>query len=303
MKTTAWVRSHARKTSVEAANILLNRDIVFLAIGALNRRWGIIESVFCFYGATPEMTRIYVYERRMRENRWKPGPVGLIVQNRKLTLMFGVTSTEVDFWDEENRIGLSAIHARMERIRTLVGARQKTFAGVLPGLLVKHDIDSDPPEGDITASVVAQAVQDLSSSSQERPEVIVLGGRGYIGRRLVSILTENMEVHPVDALDDTDRWPHHLAGRPALLVTVANRTALPRRLEALWPGVTVLNEVFPEPDPETLEVLAASGIPVHHVVGVKGRAYPPFPGAYRGAIPCCAAWPSDEVQVVTRALN
>jgi len=50
----------------------------------------------------------------------------------------------------------------------------------------------------------------------------------------------------------------------------------------------VLNEVYPEPDADTLAILDAVGCPVFHVVGMKARSWPAFPRAYRGGIPCCA---------------
>lgn len=67
--------------------------------------------------------------------------------------------------------------------------------------------------------------------------------------------------------------------------------------------MTVLNDVYPEPDRQTLATLTARGIPGHHVVGVRGSAYPPFPAAYAGGVPCCAAWPSPDAEVVIRHLN
>jgi hypothetical protein len=59
----------------------------------------------------------------------------------------------------------------------------------------------------------------------------------------------------------------------------------------LWPGVIVLNEVCPEPSSTELAELEARGAVCYHIVGVEGRAWPPFPRAYRGGIPCCASLP------------
>lgn len=299
-----WLQSHARRSSVEVANVVLNHDWLFRAVGAVNRRTGIIESVFLMYPATPTYAAAIAYESRIRKHVWSPGLAGLLLQNGKVGLVFGVTSSDEHYRDDEHHESLVALADRMELLREMVGARQKTFAGVLPGVLATRGIVMDPPEGDITAAVVAQAVRELAATQDDRSvPVIVLGGAGYVGRRLVRQLQSNMDVHPVDIIDPDDAWPVHLYGQPAVLVNVADRHALPQHLDRLWPGVTILNEVYPEPDKKALATLTERGIEVHHVVGVEARAYPPFPAAYRGAIPCCAAWPSDDAKVVTRHIN
>lgn len=211
MQVGRWARAHGRRMAVEVANVVLNHDVVFRAIGVVNRRVGLVAS---------------------------------------------------------------------------------------------HGILTDPPEGDITAHVVAEAVRNVRDGDWAGTPVIVLGGRGFVGRRLVAtLLREGIQVHSVDVCDDRDCWPEHLVGTHVVLVNVANRHALARNLDRLWPGMIVLNEVYPEPDQVTLAELTARGIPVHHVVGVQAHAIPPFPAAYRGAIPCCAAWPSEQAQVVVRHLN
>ncbi len=133
--------------------------------------------------------------------------------------------------------------------------------------------------------------------------VIVLGGQGFIGKRLVDVLEPDMPVYSVDLRDSEDRSPAHLGGQPALLVNVASRNALSQYLDRLWSGMTVLNEVYPEPSAGLVEKLTAESIELHHVVGVAARAFPSFPVAYRGVIPCCAAWPADGSRVVTRQLT
>lgn len=289
--------------SVEAANVALNHDSVFRLIGALNARTGVIESVFLVYPANEEYGLSYAYRRRLERNRWIPWPTGILWQNGRLTLMVAVSSHDEHYWDLSHHESVVQLAELMEELRRKIGARQKTFAGILPGVLASRGILDEPPEGAITATVVAQAVRTLASEHPEPPAVIVLGGRGYIGRRLVAILEQEMDVHPVDVQDPEATWPGHLEGAPALLVNVANRHALPAHVDKLWPGMTILNEVYPEPDEATLDVLTDLRIAVHHVVGVKAWAFPPFPAAYSGAIPCCAAWPSDQAEVVTRHLN
>ena len=137
----------------------------------------------------------------------------------------------------------------MDHLRTMFGAQQKTFAGALPGILAGKGILHDPPEGDLAARMVAQAVEQLLKDDDH--PVVVLGGRGFVGRRLVERLRGAgiREVIPVDVNDSQATWPTHLANRPLLLVNVATRSALSELTEQLWPEVTVLNEVYPEPGP------------------------------------------------------
>lgn len=303
MGITQWAKSHALRISVEVANTVLNHDAVFRLVGAVNRRTGVIESVFLVYPATEKYALAYAYPRRIEKIRWTPWPSGILWQDGRLTLMVGVSATDQHYQDLQNHKSLVQLVERVEDLRQRTGARQKTFAGILPGVLASRGILTDPPEGDITAAVVAQAVRALHREYSEPPPVVILGGRGFIGRRLVDLLERDMDIHPVDTADPAASWPDNITGRQALLVNVAGRHALAEHLDRLWPGLTIINEVYPEPSPALLEQLQARGIDVHHIVGVKARAFPPFPAAYAGAIPCCAAWPSPGAQVVTRLLT
>ena len=83
-------------------------------------------------------------------------------------------------------------------------------------------------------------------------------------------------------------------GRSAAAVSshlVGTRAALLGYARDLWPGVIVLNEVYPEPSAVEIAELEARGAHCYHIVGVEGWAWPPFPRAYRGGIPCRASLP------------
>jgi hypothetical protein len=216
--------------------------------------------------------------------------------------MFAISSDERAFVDENEQDSLESVAERMERIRELVGAQRKLFAGVLPGILASRGVLDDHSTGENTARVVASAVS-LIDNDDAHP-VIVLGGSGYVGRRLVRELAAGKaEVHSVDTRDMAANWPAHLAGQSVTLVNVASRSALHAYIDRLWTGMTILNEAYPEPDPDLLAALSEKQIAVFHVVGVQGSSYPPLPAAYAGAIPCCAARPSERANVVVRHLN
>lgn len=298
-----WALSHVRRMSVELANLSLNRDSFFRSLGALNARTGLIESVFLAYPGSEKYALAYAYPWRVRIIRWNPYFCGFLLQDRRLTVMFAIASHDDHFRDPDSVEELRRLADRVEELRVLIGARQKTFAGILPGVMARHGILGDAPEGDITASLVIQAIDTLAPESNDNPPIIVLGGQGFVGKRLVTQLrARGSSVYGLDPLGG-DSWPTHLEGEPAILVNVASREALHNYLDRLWPEVIVLNEVYPEPHPNVIDHLTDRGIALHHVVGVRARAFPPLPAAYAGAIPCCAAWPNDQAVVVTRHLN
>lgn len=278
-------------------NALLNRAVVFHLVGALNRRLRLIKSVFLVYPATPDYALAYAYPSRIEKAKWSPWPTGILWQDGRLTLMLAVSSTDQDFLADDAGPRLLQLERSVDRIRRLVAAEQKSFAGVLPGVMARHGVLTDPPERELTAGLVLQAVRELHPP--ERGPVIVVGGRGFIGRRLVELLERDYATYVVDL---GDVWPEQ-AGERALVVNVANRSAIRDHENHLSKGMTLLNEVYPEPRGALLERLTARSIAVHHVVGVRAGAFPSFPSGYRGAVPCCAAWPSPRAQVVVRQLN
>lgn len=83
--------------------------------------------------------------------------------------------------------------------------------------------------------------------------------------------------------------------RPFSGINLSRKGALRDYAPWLWPEAVVLNEVYPEPGREELRLTGEVGSQCWHIVGVQGMAWPPFPRAYRGGIPCCASWlPTDD---------
>lgn len=80
-----------------------------------------------------------------------------------------------------------------------------------------------------------------------------------------------------------------LRGCPVLLINISRRDVLERYIDSLWDGVVVLNEVYPECSQEGIEQIKVIGARYFHIQGVKAWSVPRFPGAYKGAVPCCAA--------------
>jgi len=139
--------------------------------------------------------------------------------------------------------------------------------------------------------------------------VIVLGGRGYIGREVAAQLQDKFGENVCYGVDintetnQTEGWPEHLRGQPALLVNVSRANALSAYIDKSWDTLVILNEVYPAPKSSEVNAFSKKGLSVYHVSGIAGWVLPSFPGAYQGAIPCCASWHSSHIDVVVANLS
>lgn len=300
------IRLHFRRITLELVLIFLDHDWIYRLVGLINKKISLIESVFLVYPASEKYALAYFYPGRIRRHAWKPGPFGLLWQNGKLTIMFGVAASNGMFTNPENAENLKHITRRMEELRLLFGANRKTFAGILPGILYFKRILREAPEADLTAVAVAQAVDQVMAkeSLETDTPIILLGGKGFIGRRVHKLLPKN-NVVSIDIAENhnTNNWPTRLQGKRVIVLNITRDSALSTYLEMIWPGSVVLNEVYPEPSPDVLKTLREKDCPCYHVVGIQAFAIPQFPYAYEGAIPCCAAWPSAKMEVVVRKMN
>lgn len=298
-------KSHLRCSILEIINFLFNHDWTFWLIGLVNKKVNLIESVFLVYPANEKYALAYAYASRLRRNIWQPWLTGIMKQNGGIGIMFAISANNGQFSNSQNADNLKKMSERMERLRKLLRAKRKTFAGILPGILFLRRIIREAPEADLTATAVVKAIENVKIQEllgSDTP-VIVLGGKGFIGRRVIKSLNGN--TYSIDIVDcqDSDTWPAHLSGKPAIVVNITLNNAIRGYIEDLWPGVVVINEVYPEPSQDILKRLREKGCNCYHIVGIEASAFPPFPAAYKGAIPCCAAWPSPEMKVVVRKIN
>ena len=170
---------------------------------------------------------------------------------------------------------------------------------MLPGIMHRRGIVTDPIEARVTAAVLSRVISQVEILEQLPPDVplIILGAKGFVGSAL-SIALEHREIWGVDV---GDSWPSHLADQRHLLVNVSNRRALDDFVDNLSQQTILLNEVYPEPSASQRRRLRERGIPTYHVVGVEAFVFPSMPKAYAGGIPCCAAWLADDITpIVTR---
>ncbi|MFH1315311.1 MAG: hypothetical protein ABIH67_02830 [Candidatus Uhrbacteria bacterium] len=310
-KKSGWwkvVKSHARRLSLEFLNIFINHNRFYLLLGSVNKRVHLIKSVFLVYPATEEYALAYVYKSRIPKLRWTPWPCGLLLQNGKLTVMFCISASNGHFRAEKNIANLYRIVGRMEELRQMLGAESKTFAGILPGILRRKGVIEQAHEADLTANAVTQAIAEVRRKEQlsSTVPIVVLGAKGFIGEKVVACLRQADDlVYGLDKVDGHDQndWPKHLRKQMVIIVNITLKDELANYIDAICPGSVVLNEVYPEPTEQTLERLALKTCFCYHIVGIDAIALPPFPRAYRGAIPCCAAWASSKMRVVIRRLN
>lgn len=300
-----FFKSHARRLFTELLNLFFNHDWIFWLIGLANKRLGVIGSIFLAYPATDDYSDAYTYRWRARTMEWNPRPIGFFWQNGKIGIKFAISANNGQFSDPANKDKLCHLVQRMEKLRKLFHAKHKTFAGILPGVLFMRRLVRETPEADVTVEAVKQVigkVKLLEGLGNDTP-VIVLGGRGFIGRKVVASLPKDI-VYGVDIAGGNghDCWPSHLQGKPVLLVNISLNSALGQYVHMMWPELVVINEVYPEPSDELAEQLKSIGCHCYHVVGVKAGALPSFPGGYQGGIPCCAAWQSEDMEALFKRI-
>jgi hypothetical protein len=236
--------------------------------------------------------------------RWRPWPVGVFKQDGKWGVMMVISSLETDFTLSDNHENLQVLTAHTEHVKSMTKASQKTFAGILPGVLYFNRIVRDTIEADVTVEAVLQAEKNVRENLgySDNTPLIILGGKGFIGRRVVKKMSDR-EVYSID-LDQGEinlsLWPENLQGREAILINLTKKHALKSYLALFWKELVLLNETYPEPAKDEIEKLSKIGSPVFHVVGIKAVSMPSFPKAYRGGIPCCAARISENMEVLVK---
>lgn len=304
-----WLIGHVRKISLLILNFFFNYDWLFSIIGWFNKRWNFLETVFVAYPANEKYALAYVYKSHRHWMRWLPWPAGIFCQNGKWGLMTVISALEDDFTNPDNIKNLKILLERTEKIRQLLGAKQKTFAGILPGVMYANRLIQKSVEVEVTVQSILQVERELKSKINYPDDVplIILGGKGFIGQSLLKKLNER-EAYCVDVNRDEnkaniDEWPVHLKGKKAILINLTRKTVLSNYLHLFWPELVILNEVYPEPKSDELQELTARDSVVYHIVGLKAKSYPQLPKAYQGGIPCCAGYNTEKMEVIVRRLN
>ena len=294
-----WMIIHARRITSMMASTVFGNNLVYRLIGFLNRVIckRPLKTVFLLYPANEKYLLAYVYPWYAHKFKWQPCLLGLFKQNQGWGLIFGISATEKDFLRDSNGEQIRTIERSMENIREIIGAKQKSFAGILPGLLIARGIVDETIESRTTVRAVLQALHIIREQEnlEGNTNIIILGGNGFVGRLVVMALADTGyrgAIHSVDVgnCHEFKMLSDRLRGKPTILLNATKRGALREYIPLLWPEVVVLNEVYPEPSWDELNLLNDIGIRCYHIVGVQGKAWPAFPRAYAGGIPCCASY-------------
>jgi hypothetical protein len=298
------ITKHVQILSLMFVNSFINNVVVYMIIGLINRRFSFINTIFVMYPATEEYARNYAYSWPWYRNtfRWSPCPAGLFYQNGKYGIVTMISAIEDDIKDFKNIDNLKLLIVNAEKKRKLLNAKQITYSGVLPGIFYKNQLSTSLNEATVTVNAVISATKLLERKinySSATP-LIILGSGGFIGSKIVQMFP-NREIHKIDINNKGD-FPIHLQGREAILINLTQKTALREYLPFFWKEIVLLNETYPEPSINELQILKSKSCEAYHVVGVKAKTYPSFPKAYKGGIPCCAAWLSPDMEVIIRKL-
>lgn len=302
------MRSKAKPFLLKSGALLLGllclTYLPYLIMGLVSRITGRIYSLHLTYPVEPRFIAPYAFQNAVmkpvyRMVAWSPSPIGRFRQGAETGLFLGVTADEVTLLTAGNTAKLSHLCRRLRRIQWLTGAKKVSLAGVLPSYIARNQIDTkglkiDDPRPATRQALLSAIDQTIAAEfTGAQPQIVLFGGAGYVGSDLACALEDRGHTpRIIDKKGPGETAQSCLAelqGRDVLMVDVARRQALDPHIPALWPGVVLLNETYPEPTGASLAALHDQGVIVRHVAGVEGRLQPPLPGGYGGAVPCCAA--------------
>ncbi|MEN9552163.1 MAG: hypothetical protein RI935_540 [Candidatus Parcubacteria bacterium] len=291
------------KILLEVVNLLFNNQGGLRLLGWLK----LFDAVFVMYPADQTFADHYTFKTRQRFIKWKPFIVGMItLPSGARTLMFAI-SAHVDGRDPDyDANDLRDLHARTESLKGLLRAKSTHFAGTLPGRLSHLRVRRGDCQGIEQKATVKNVVTAVEETRHTRCcPIVILGAKGYVGRKVTECLSEEkrLKVFAVDTdgvYEDGVLVADEYEGRddPHLILNITRPEAINPYIEKMGKKTVVLNEVYPAPHPDVVASMKERGVTVYHIAGVKASVWPPFPSAYQGAVPCCAALPQENYKVL-----
>lgn len=264
----------------------------------LIRRFLKPEGIFLCYPVESRFADHFASKRRQQKNSWDPYLIGMMWQGKACSIVFAISASEHDLRRLTSTEHLRNLVERMETARQFFGSSRLAMAGILPSLLRARRLRHMGVEVEVTCSAVTNAaISLLASVNRTLDSIVVLGGRGYIGRSLVKKLRDRRLELPIVAVDKGDNLFDH--GK-ALFVNCTLPGFIEQNFDLFPAGSVLLNEVYPAPSHQAVLGLEANGVMVFHVAGLPGKVFPKMPGEYRDAIPCCAATPGNEDNVIIK---
>ncbi len=296
---------NVKKVLIILFNYLINYRLFFLVIGYINKFLlkGKIKSVFLVYPAKKKYINDFTFNWFSEKMKWNPFVIGFFIQQKKIGIIFSISAEEKDILEDNQLDNLKLLVARLEDNRRLLNAEIKSFAGILPGILSRKGVLKKVKEADSTVLAVFRAVEALGEEEVLAPDfpLVVLGGKGFVGRGLISFMQEQesqkrikREIFAID-LDNFSEVPkilESIGDKKVVFLNITKKKAINEYIKFFNPKTIVLNEVYPEPSREELEKIKQKGSTCYHIVGLKGVVFPPFPGAYSQGVPCCASFVS-----------
>lgn len=266
--------------------------ITYFLLGIYNRLFGTFESVFFCYAGSRAYVQTYIPELLVRSFRWFPLPIAILHQSGKRGLVVASPLSESEFLDPVNVTQFVRLQKRIRFIAWLLRVDQINLAGILPGVIDRHEVLVPRDTREITARAVWGAVKRLIYQQLEgcMVPVVLIGGAGFIGGPIVELLrAKGLTVYVVDPRRGTSEFPAAVVGERCLVVDVSRKGVISNYINEMWPGMLLLNEVFPRPSRKVVQAIEAKGVEYWHLSGLVGSIAPPLPHGYENAVPCCAA--------------
>ena len=301
------LRAFGLKAVVTVCALTSLTMVPYAILGLWNRLFGGWTSVFYCYAGSTQFIDTYAPGFLVRAFRWMPAPIGILKHEGTRGIVVASPATEQHFLDPANADAFRKLQRRIRRIARLTGAKRVSLTGILPSTVADHGILKLPDTRPIVQRAVCAAVHRIV---QERfdggwPPILLIGGAGHIGTPIAASLREGgATVHVIDPRKPDSDFPLHLQGTPCLILDCSRKGVIESYADRMWPGMVLLNEVFPRPSRRVVERLSGKGVECWHLSGLAGSIVPPLPHGYENAVPCCAAHDaSDTPEVVLVPLN
>lgn len=286
-----------RKIGIEMVNILINNSFTFFIF----KKLGIFQAVFVMYPANASYADHFTFRWRQRRIKFVPFVIGMFKHpSGARTLSFAISADENEIRASSSPDELRGLNDRTLAIAEAVGAETIHYAGIIPGRMNFLRVPRRPVEQEATKEAVVLAVLSLQKKLgfHKSSKVILLGHKGYVGREVFSSLQkQGVDVVGVD-VGDTFFAPD----KSHVVLNVTKPEAINRYIDQFNQHTVLLNEVYPSPHRDILAQIKGQGAKAFHIAGVKSDAFPPFPAAYKGAVPCCGAIPGESYKVVFKEL-
>ena len=254
--------------------------------------------MFLCYAGSEEYARRYRYRWADRWLNNRPTLIGAYRQGGTWGLAFATPATEPMLLRNDSDL-LWRILRRLSRIAALTGARRIRVAGVLPSHLHRmgHPLGNSEI-GNAIASVVHAAIDRTRAKAGLSPTtpLVLLGGRGYVG----SLVAQRLEQagRPCQIVDLVGGSSRALPLEPTLLVDMSRSGAVDGYMKLAPRAPSCSARSFPSRRGDSWAPSRPGGSRVFHIAGVAAKMYPPLPGKYAGAIPCCAILSDGDPGVV-----